>query len=371
MSPQLRETALHDWHVAHGGTMVEFAGWSMPVKYGSIVDEHQATRQAAGLFDVSHMARFRFDGPDAAQLLSSLITRKVLGMRDGQIRYGLITQEAGGILDDVLVYRLLDAEEHPFHLLVVNAGNRRKIWDWIESHFGDATVQMRDQTESTAMIAVQGPRAIELVNPHVDFDLSELRYYRGRTCQFDGQPAVCSRTGYTGEDGCELIVKHADAHAIWTRILEEGAAAGVMAAGLGARDTLRLEAGMPLYGHELTETTTPYDADLGFAVSHKDHEFIGGSAVMATRDDPERRVRVGLKIAGKRPAREGGTITLAGTSEAVGEVTSGTTSPTLGYPIAMGYVVRGKASVGTSVEIDVRGKPVAATIVALPFYQRQ
>ena len=366
----LLKTALYDWHAAHHGTLVDFAGWSMPVQYGSIVDEHHATRQAAGLFDVSHMARFRFDGADAERLLDSLVTRKVKGMKDGQIRYGLVTNERGTILDDVLVYRLRDPEDDPFHMLVVNASNRHKIWQWINAHFADHTVHLSDHTESTAMIAVQGPKAIALVDRHLNDDLAGLRYYRGFTCEFDGAPVICSRTGYTGEDGCELIVRNEAAVSVWETLIAEGAAEGVRAAGLGARDTLRLEAGMPLYGHELNEELTPYDADLGFAVSRNDHDFVGREAVFAAEEDASRRIRVGFKVDGKRPAREGGTVYLAGGDRELGMITSGTTSPTLGYPIAMGYVARDHAATGTHVEIDVRGKRVAAVIVDLPFYKR-
>jgi len=370
MSDGLLKTPLNQWHADHGGRLVDFAGWSMPVQYSSIVTEHQATRTGIGLFDISHMGRLRFDGAGAAEFLDQLLTRRVIGLKSGLIRYSLVVNEAGGILDDVLVYHLNDLDGTPFHLLVVNASNRGKIVDWIQRHLKpEHDVQMEDQTIDTAMIAVQGPQAIQLVEPLVEASVGELDYYSGTVTRVRGASGIVSRTGYTGEDGCELIVPAREATGLWERLAADGAALGLQPAGLGARDTLRLEAAMPLYGHELSEQIDPYQAGLGFAVHLKDREFIGHAALAkAKAAGPDRPRRVGLQIEGKRVAREHFAVTAAG--EVVGEVTSGTFSPTLEKPIAMAYLRSDLAEVGTEVEVDIRGRSVIARVVPLPFYKR-
>lgn len=349
--------------------MVDFAGWSMPVQYTSIVGEHQATRTGVGLFDISHMGRLRFDGAGAAALLDHLLTRRVLGLAPGLIRYSLIVNETGGILDDVLVYHLSEPDGTPFHLLVVNASNRRKVVDWVVRHLTPAhDVRFEDQTTDTAMIAVQGPRAIQLVEPLVEASIGGLEYYCGTVTQIRGVKGIASRTGYTGEDGCELIVPAAAAAGLWEQLTVEGAVLGLQPAGLGARDTLRLEAGMPLYGHELSEQINPYQAGLGFAVHLKDRQFIGSEALARSKEATDLPRRVGLLVEGNRVAREHFSVSFAG--EVVGEVTSGTYSPTLERPIAMAYVRSDVAQVGTELEIDVRGRAVSARVTPLPFYRR-
>jgi aminomethyltransferase len=369
MSDNLARTPLYEWHVAHGGRMVDFADWSMPVQYTSIVEEHTACRSAATLFDVSHMGRFRFDGPGAAAFLDRLLTRRVLGMAPGKIRYALVTNESGGILDDVLVYHLAETDGRPFHLLVVNAGNRAKIAAWIKSHLSPAdNVSFSDRTLETAMIAVQGPKALQISQQVVNGNLAALDYYTGIVARIGNTEGIASRTGYTGEDGCELIVPADAAHAVWTKLFSLGQAAGITAAGLGARDTLRLEAAMPLYGHELSEEINPLDAGLDFAVNLKDREFIGKSALAKFKNGPPRRKRVGLEPTGKRVPREHYPV-LSGT-EQVGEVTSGTFSPTLQRPIAMAYVRPEFAVVGSELSVDIRGTAMPARVVKLPFYTR-
>jgi len=369
----LKSTPLNDWHAANGAKLVDFAGWSMPVLYDSIITEHHATRQQATLFDVSHMGRFRFDGENAATFLDKLITRRVTNLKPGQIRYGLVTKEDGGVLDDILVYHLNDHDGSPYHALVVNAGNRDKIADWIRAH-GDTSlgVTFTDETPDTAMIAVQGPAAIEVVQEQVDFDLKALTYYTGQNGKYDGVPALVTRTGYTGEDGCEIIIAASEAERIWKHLLEVGKAAGVRAAGLGARDTLRLEAAMPLYGHELSEEINPFQAGLGFAVHFKDREFIGHAALKEIKSEYQSSggasQRVGLQLEGKRPPREHYPVVVDG--KPAGEVTSGTLSPTLNKPIAMALVAPSVASVGSKVDVDIRGKQHPATVVELPFYKR-
>jgi aminomethyltransferase len=366
----LQQTALHDWHVEHGGKMVDFAGWSMPIQYGSIVDEHVATRTAVTLFDVSHMGRLRFHGAAAAGFLDGMVTRRIADMQDGQIRYGLMTNHEGGILDDVLVYRLAEPGGTSHFSMVVNASNRGKILAWLHAqqpaHVG---MTIEDLTTVTCMIAVQGPSSIKLVQPLLDCDLAGLAYYRGCYCRFDHIPITCSRTGYTGEDGCELVVPAAKARSIWETLMRGGAGLGIRAAGLGARDTLRLEAAMPLYGHELREDINPVQVGLDFAVNLKDHTFIGRTAIVAAKkNDASLSHRVGLRLEGKRVPREGYSIYAA--SEQIGVVTSGTYSPTLDYPIAMGYVPRRYAVPRTVLHVDLRGRRIPAMLVELPFYRR-
>lgn len=347
--------------------MVDFAGWSMPVQYSSIVAEHNATRTAVGLFDVSHMGRFRFRGADAEAFLDGIVTRRVAGMQPGQIRYALVTKDNGGILDDVLVYRLAEGDADAYQL-VVNASNRQKILDWLQTHrSGD--VDLREDTCETAMIAVQGPRALAIVRPLSSVDPHSLGYYHGAASEVAGAAGLVSRTGYTGEDGCELIVPAEAAPALWEQLAEAAASVGGGAAGLGARDTLRLEAGMPLYGHELGEDVNPFQAGLAFAVNLKGRAFPGSEALAALRDNAEMPVRAGWQLEGKRVPREG-YVVLAG-EEPVGHVTSGTFSPTLEQPIAMGYVEPKFAAPGTEVTIDVRGHRAPARAVELPFYRRR
>ncbi len=383
----LARTALHDWHVAHGGRMVDFGGWSMPMQYSTILQEHQTTRTAVGLFDVSHMGRLHFHGPDVGRFLDSLLTRRVVDMHAGQIRYSLICNQQGGILDDVLVYRLetpgSQATPHssstprspdPSFQMVVNASNRTKILDWLTRQKADYDVQFHDVTHATTMIAVQGPLAISLVDPLLDCDLPALRYYRGKRTRFAQWSCYVSRTGYTGEDGCELIVAATDGPPVWESILRHGAeratGKGGIAApiGLAARDTLRLEAAMPLYGHELTEQTNPIQAGLGFALNLQNRQFVGHEALMNFQAENHQPLRIGLQLDGKRVPREGYTILHAG--QPVGEVTSGTYSPTFERPIAMGYVKQSAGAPGTTLQIDIRGKLHRAVVVPLPFYQR-
>lgn len=388
MTESLSRTPLHAWHAAHGGRLVDFAGWSMPVQYASIAGEHTAVRTAAGLFDVSHMGRLRFDGEaadgsDTTALLDGLLTRRVSDMKTGQVRYSLVTNDAGGILDDVLVYRLQDTSnskegKRTYHLLVVNASNRQKILDWITPKLqGNLRVCLTDATLDYAMIAVQGPKALKLVEPLVTLDrmatpLAMMRYYQCVEAQiaFGGASAkgIVSRTGYTGEDGWELIIESKAAEAVWTTILAAGAAEGVIACGLGARDTLRLEAGMPLYGHELTEAINPFEAGLNFAVNLEHRTFPGHDALAKSATDASLPRRVGLSFESKRVPREGYNV-LSGT-EVVGRVTSGTFSPTFERPIAMAYVGPQVAEVGTELAVDVRGKAEPCKVVPLPFYRR-
>ncbi len=369
MTAQPAQTPLHDWHAANGGRLVDFAGWSMPVQYSSIVEEHKATREAVGLFDISHMGRVLFDGPDVAPFLDGLMTRKVANMKPQQIRYSLMCNEAGGVLDDVLVYRPVLREDQPAGFgLVVNAGNREKILAWLDGHTSNYSVEINDKTFEYAMIALQGPKAIELLDPFTTGELTAMRYYTGQLMSVAGVECFVSRTGYTGEDGCELICDADKVVNLWEQLIAAAEKVGGRAVGLAARDTLRLEAGMPLYGHELLESINPVEAQLDFAVNLRDRDFLGKEAILQFQQDSNQRVRVGLQIEGRRVPREDCQLLREG--EVIGVVTSGTFSPSFGHPIAMGYVKPTTAALGMTLDVDIRGKLHTAKIVPLPFYQR-
>lgn len=367
MSESLSRTPLYDWHANHGAKLVDFAGWSMPIQYGSIVSEHQATREAVGLFDVSHMGRFCFTGAAAVNFLDGLLTRRVGDLAPGRVRYSMITNDAGGVLDDVLVSHLT-VNEQSFYWLVVNASNREKLLKWIRPKIGKYDVVFTDETINTAMIAVQGPRAMEVADDmFAEGRPSDLQYFTASNGLLDGVPVSVSRTGYTGEDGVEFVMPSGDAAKIWQRLIDATHAVGGRAAGLGARDTLRLEAGMPLYGHELTEEINPFEAGLGFAVQLQDRAFPGRDALVNLKTKVS-RVRVGLALDGKRVPREHYPI-LQG-NDRIGEVSSGTFSPTLRRPIAMGFVPPEWSQIGQSLNIDIRGRAAPAKVVELPFYKR-
>ena len=344
--------------------MVDFAGWSMPVQYTSIIEEHRTVRNAAGLFDIAHMGRLQFTGPQATALLEHLLTARVSDLAPGQVRYSLVTNHTGGILDDVTVYRLDD-----FFLMVVNASNRTKILRWIQQHRGPFNAEVTDLTSLWAMLALQGPNAEPILSRLVDANLSEIGYYRALQTEVEREQGVVARMGYTGEDGFEVMLPAEKAPALWNRLMAEGDSFGLEPAGLGARDTLRLEAAMPLYGHELDEETSPFQAGLGFAVKLDKGDFIGREALVRQKADPTQWKRIGLELEGRRIAREGFTILDGGSP--VGHVTSGTFSPTLEKSIAMGYVEPNHALLGTALKVDLRGRPVQATVVKLPFYKRK
>lgn len=362
MPDDLLKTPLHSWHERRGARLVDFGGWEMPVQYTSIGEEHQAVRNVAGLFDISHMGRLWFTGPDARDSLDRLLTNDVQKLKEGQIRYSLVTNELGGILDDVLIYRWPDA-----YSLVVNASNREKIVDWIERHTAGAETGFSDRTFELAMIALQGPRALEWIAPLVPADPASLKYYTGTPIDLGGE-AYLTRTGYTGEDGCEVIASPEAIESLWTQLMDAHETDGLVPCGLGCRDTLRLESAMPLYGHELNEEIDPFTAGLRFGVKLDAGEFIGKAALVAFSKRPDLHKRVGLELEGRRIAREG-TPVFAGEDQ-VGEVTSGTHSPTLDKSIAMAYVNSDSSEAGTELEVDLRGKRVSAKVVKLPFYKR-
>jgi aminomethyltransferase len=344
--------------------MVEFGGWDMPIQYTSIMPEHHAVRKAAGLFDIAHMGRVKFTGPDAERFLNHVTTNDVRTLKPGEIQYSLVTNEQGGVLDDILVYRFSQ-----YWLLVVNASNRIKILDWLEQHRGGFDVTIEDLTTKWFMLAVQGPLAVQLLAPLTTAKIADLVYYTGTETQVLGQPAIVTRTGYTGEDGFEVMLPASHAVELATKLLDAGKSQGVLPAGLGCRDTLRLEAAMPLYGHELNESTDPFTAGLAFAVKLDKGSFIGREALVQAKANTNRLRRVGLQLAIKRIAREG-TEVYNSTGAKIGQVTSGTASPTLDKSIAMAYVPKNSSTVGTALEVDIRGQRVAAEVVKLPFYKR-
>jgi aminomethyltransferase len=352
-------TALYESHLARNARIVPFAGWDMPVQYAGIMDEHRAVRSAVGMFDVSHMARFSFGGTGAEALLEKVFTNAVGTMKDFQVRYGLVCNEDGGTLDDVLVYRW------PYgYAMVANGSNRQKIFDWLTKHAGP-DVQIQDQTLATTMIAVQGPKAAEVVTGLFEHDVTKLKYFFAQPTRYRGKDCVVGRCGYTGEDGFEIMLGNELGPTLWNDLL----AKGVVPCGLGARDTLRLEAAMPLYGHELTEKIDPLQAGLDWAVK-LNKSFIGRDALASAGEAAAHRPkRVGLELEGKRAAREGCTL-LADESSPIGVVTSGSYAPTLDKSIAMGMVGPNYATTGTKLLVDIRGTAVPATVVPLPFYKR-
>ncbi|MBD0421068.1 glycine cleavage system aminomethyltransferase GcvT [Streptomyces sp. TRM S81-3] len=374
-STELRRTALDAVHRALGATMTDFAGWDMPLRYGSERDEHLAVRTRAGLFDLSHMGEITVTGPGAAALLDFALVGHIGSVKPGRARYTMICREDGGILDDLIVYRLADTEAGSSHYMVVaNASNAQVVLDALTERAAGFDAEVRDDRDAYALIAVQGPESPGILGSLTDADLDGLKYYAGLPGTVAGVPALIARTGYTGEDGFELFVKPEHAVELWQALTKAGEGAGLVPCGLSCRDTLRLEAGMPLYGHELTTSLTPFDAGLGRVVKfEKEGDFVGRAALAeaaerAAAEPP--RVLVGLVAEGRRVPRAGYAVVAGG--EVIGEVTSGAPSPTLGRPIAMAYVDAAHAAPGTpGVGVDIRGSHEPYEVVALPFYKRQ
>ncbi|MEU5515439.1 glycine cleavage system aminomethyltransferase GcvT [Streptomyces griseoaurantiacus] len=368
-----RRTALDALHRSLGATMTDFAGWDMPLRYGSEREEHLAVRTRAGLFDLSHMGEITVTGPDAPALLNHALVGDLATLAAGRARYTMICRADGGILDDLIVYRLADAE-HPVYLVVANASNARTVLDALTERAAGFDAVVRDDRDAYALLAVQGPAAPGILASLTEADLDGLKYYAGLPGTVAGVPALIARTGYTGEDGFELFVDPADAEKLWQALTETGASAGLVPCGLSCRDTLRLEAGMPLYGNELSTALTPFDAGLGRVVKFgKEGDFVGREALAEAAERAEQnppRVLVGLVAEGRRVPRAGYPVLADGT--VIGEVTSGAPSPTLGKPIAMAYVDAAHAAPGTAgVAVDIRGGHEPFEVVALPFYKRR
>ncbi|MFF8954359.1 glycine cleavage system aminomethyltransferase GcvT [Streptomyces sp. NPDC014894] len=369
MSNAHRQTALDALHRSLGATMTDFAGWDMPLRYGSERDEHHAVRTRAGLFDLSHMGEITVTGPAAAALLDYALVGNIGSVGVGRARYTMICREDGGILDDLIVYRLGETE----YMVVANAGNAQTVLDAITERAAGFDAEVRDDRDAYALIAIQGPESPGILKAVTDADLDGLKYYAGLPGTVAGVPALIARTGYTGEDGFELFVEPRHAEELWRALTEAGAAAGLVPCGLSCRDTLRLEAGMPLYGHELTTGLTPFDAGLGRVVKfEKAGDFVGRAALAAAAERAESappRKLVGLIAEGRRVPRAGYPVVAGGA--VIGEVTSGAPSPTLGKPIAIAYVDAAHAAPGAEgVGVDIRGAHEPYEVVALPFYQR-
>ncbi|MBM4106326.1 MAG: glycine cleavage system aminomethyltransferase GcvT [Phycisphaerae bacterium] len=368
----LLKTPFHAFHVEQGARMVDFAGWEMPLLYSSILEEHRQVRTSGGFFDVSHMGRVRFSGRHARKFLDRVCTRRILGMERGQCRYSLVCNERGGCRDDVLVYAI---DEDEF-LMVCNASNRAKLLEHFAAQKADMTFSMKDETESTAMVALQGPRVMEVIG-RFSREVPTLKRYRFAQKNLLVIKLLVSRTGYTGEDGVEVILPGGmmARQALKLMLDADGTGAGLLKpAGLGARDSLRLEAGMPLYGHEIDEEVDPLTAGLDFAVNldkgvgeDRAGRFIGQEALEKIKAQGLSRRLVGLRLAGRRSARQGMPVLAAG--RPVGRVTSGCLSPTLDVPIAMAIVEVGSAAIGTSLEIDLGRERANAEVVPLPFYK--
>jgi aminomethyltransferase len=367
----LATTPFHSYHVENGAKMVDFAGWDMPLMYRSIMEEHKQVRTSGGLFDVSHMGRLKFTGKDACKILDRLCTRQIHGMQDGQIRYSIICNAHGGCRDDVLVYKNKDND----YLMVCNGANRAKILNHIEENRGEFSFKLKDETEATAMIALQGPKVMELLGTVLK-EVPELKRYRFLMKNLLIAKIMISRTGYTGEDGVEVILPAKFAakgiEMLLKNMGEDANMAIIKPTGLAARDSLRLEAGMPLYGHELTEEIDPLSAGLAFAVKldkgvgeNEAEPFIGQNALLSIAENGSGKKLVGLTLEGKRSPRQHMHVLSEGS--VIGEVTSGCLSPTFGYAIAMAYIPDDFD--GETVELDFGKKNLAATIVPLPFYK--
>jgi aminomethyltransferase len=364
---ELLRTALVERHRSLGGRLIDFAGWEMPVQYSSILDEHRAVRERVGLFDLSHMGEVWVSGPGAATGLGAALVSDPSRLAEGRAHYSMICADDGGIIDDLIVYRVADER----FMVVPNASNRVAVVEALGQRLDGHDAAMDDASLRTSLVAVQGPRAAELLAPLTDVDLPSLKYYAIAEGHAVGEPAFIARTGYTGEDGFELFVEWDAAVPIWDRLLAEGERLGIMACGLGARDTLRLEAGMPLYGNELDRDTNPFEAGLGRVVKFdKAGDFVGRAALERVAEAGPAKQLVGMVVKGRGIARHGYPLHMPGDDADAGVVTSGAPSPTLGKPIAMGYLPPADTEVGTMVEVAIRGSRVDAEVVPLPFYKR-
>jgi aminomethyltransferase len=382
-----RKTPLHDEHVALGASMTPFGGWLMPLRYTSDLAEHRAVRAAAGLFDLSHMGNIKVTGPDAAAFLDFALVGYISKVREMGARYSMICAEDGSVLDDLIVYRLA-ADEYS---VIANAANAELVLATLQERTAAFDVVLEDVQAGQALVAVQGPRAAEIMLATAglveDAEISggtafaDLKYYACLGMRFEGEPVLVGRTGYTGEDGFEIWVPAGHAVTLWRALLAAGEPLGLVPAGLSARDSLRLEAGMPLYGHELDTTTTPFEAGMGRVVrldkvsdDGTPLPFVGRDALAARKESPPARVLVGLRGEGRRPARADYDVVRRGTGTepgtVVGRVTSGAPSPTLGCPIAMAYVTPEVSAEGSELAVDVRGRAEPFVVVPMPFYRR-
>ncbi len=357
------KTPLYDCHVQYGGKVVPFAGYLLPVQYGTgVIAEHMAVRKAAGIFDVSHMGEVMLSGKDALSNVQQLVTNDCGRMYNGQVKYSPMCNEAGGVVDDLLVYKL-NGEKY---LLVINAANRFMDVNWIKEHL-TGRVECKDISDEVAQLALQGPKSGAILSKLADNKDIPVKYYSfTENSMVCGKPCLISKTGYTGEEGYELYCKPEDAKNLWNSLLDAGKEEGLLPCGLGARDTLRLEAAMPLYGHEMDEDISPLETGLGFAVKMEKEDFIGKSGLQ-DRGEPKRK-RVGLYITGRGIARERCPVYFKDIP--VGITTSGTHLPYVGHPGAMALVDREYTNTGMELDVEIRGKKIAAEVADLPFYKR-
>jgi aminomethyltransferase len=362
----LKTTPLFDRHVEANAAFTDFGGWNMPVRYTSDLAEHAAVRNAAGLFDISHMAEFFITGNDANAFLDHALVGVASEIGNLRAKYSLIVEASGGIIDDLIVYRL----EQNRLLIIANAGNRAAVFAALTDRAKNFDVTLEDASDRFALLAIQGPRAVGILATITDAPLEELKYYSIFESKVLLHHAYLARTGYTGEDGFEILVANEHAVDIWDALLTAGESLGLIAAGYACRDTLRLEAGMPLYGSELSIDTNPYAAGLGRVV-RLDHRFVGAEALGAAAATEPKRKLVGLSGEGKRAARAHYELFASETSEhSIGEITTGALSPTLGHPIAMAYLDSSATQLGTEIWADVRGSRQLMQVVPLPFYKR-
>jgi aminomethyltransferase len=359
-----KKTALYEVHRQAGGRIVEFAGWLMPVQFSSIIDEHLAVRNSVGLFDVSHMGEIDFRGKGALAAVQKLVCNDAAVLANGQVMYSGLMTDKGTFVDDVLVHKM--ADDH--YMFCVNASNTDKDYAWIMNHL-EPNVQCLNISDTICQIAVQGPKSIHTLAPFVKIPLKEIKYYHFVHNTVAGHPAMISRTGYTGERGFEIYVENQYGVDIWNKLMQSGAEFGVKPIGLGARDTLRLEAAMPLYGNDIDDTVTPFEAGLDWIVKLEKGDFIGRDPLVQQKQRGIQRKLVGLELIDRGVPRHG--YPILKNAQPIGVVTSGTMAPFLKLPIAMGFVPLALAEVGTRVDIDIRNKPVQAKVVQLPFYQKK
>jgi len=361
----IHDTPLRDRHEALGAKLIEFGGWLMPLQYGGILDEHRAVRERAGLFDLSHMGELFVSGEEAGRALAGALITNPPALQVGRAHYSMICAQDGGVMDDLIVYRLAEQQ----YLVVANAANAHVVSDALATRLDGFKAVLDDRSLATALCAVQGPRSVEIVAPLTDIALDRLKYYAIAEGTVAGLQALVARTGYTGEDGFEIFVDTARAGDLWDALMAAGAPHGMAPIGLGARDTLRLEAGMPLYGNELDRETNPFEAGLGRVVKlEKPDDFVGRAALeKVAAEGPAKRL-VGLAMQGRGIARHGYPVHAG--DRPSGVVTSGTQSPTLGKAIAMAYVAPPDAETGTILDVEIRDQRVAAEVVDLPFYRR-
>ncbi|MBQ7530052.1 glycine cleavage system aminomethyltransferase GcvT [bacterium] len=357
MSNELLRTPLYDLHCAEGGKIVDFAGWEMPVEYSGIKNEHLTVRSRAGIFDLSHMGEFLITGSGSQKFIDNLVTNDLYRIEDGQCLYTCMCRESGAIIDDLIVYRFSEDR----YWLVVNAANRDKDFAWVREHKPE-DVTLEDVSLQTALIAIQGPKAQELLQPFTDLNLQNLRYYHLAEANFKDLKAVISRTGYTGEDGFEIYVAWDEAGKVWQALRSE---ADCLPIGLGARDTLRLEAGYSLYGHEITEETTPINTSLGWVVRFTERDFIGKEVLKAQKEAGIETAIVGLVMEGRTIPRSGYTVSADG--EVIGKVTSGTFSPSLNKGVCLALVKAKYKAPGTHLQINVRSRQEGAVVERPPF----